>query len=143
MKKIVLLVILLLLCGCGKEPVYLTDKYYNNGDYISVSSSELSNNETYILYTYNNFCNLPIHCENIFKEVMEDYKIDVLSMPFDEFKNTIYHKKVKYAPSILIISNGEIISYLDANSDKDYDKYQNTTEFANWLKEYIYLENNN
>ena len=74
---------------------------------------------------------------------MEKYKIDILSIPFNDFKNTNYYKTVKYAPSIIIVKNGEIVSYLDANSDKDLDKYQNTDKFINWLKEYIYLEKNN
>ena len=139
MKKLLLVVIILLLAGCDKKIVNLSDKYYNNGDYISVTNSELSDTETYLLYTYNNFCNLPIHCENIFKETMEKYKIDILSMPFDEFKNTTFHNKVKYAPSVLIISNGKLLAYLDANSDRDYEKYQNTEEFETWLQKYINL----
>ncbi len=141
MKKVLLLIIILLLVGCSNEKeFYLTEKYYNNGDYISVLASDIKDNESYILYTYNNFCILPVHCENIFKEVMEKNKIDVLSIPFEEFKNTSFYKKVKYAPSVLIIKNGEIVAYLDANSDNDLEKYQDTTKFEEWLKNYIFLE---
>ena len=140
MKKIVLLLAIFLLTGCANKLFYLTDKYYNEGNFIKVSANEINTDESYLIYTYNNFCVLPVHCENIFKDVMEKYKIDVLSMPFDEFKNTEYHNEVKFAPSILIINNGKIVSFLDANSDKDLSKYQNTEEFEKWLKEYIYLE---
>ncbi len=129
--------------GCtNNKKIYLTDKYYNNGDFISVKANDIKDNETYILYTYNNFCALPIHCETIFKEVLEKNKIDALSIPFEDFKNTSFYKKVKYAPSVLIIDNGEIVSYLDANKDEDLEKYQDTTKFLEWLKEYIYLEKN-
>ncbi len=141
MKKIILLIVIFLLVGCSNnKEFYLTDKYYNNGDYISVLASDIKDNDSYILYTYNNFCILPVHCENIFKEVMEKNKIDVLSIPFEEFKNTSFYKKVKYAPSVLIIKNGEIVAYLDANSDNDLEKYQDTTKFEEWLKNYIFLE---
>lgn len=144
MKKVVLLLIIFLLVGCTNEKeFYLTDKYYNKGEFIEILPNDIRSDESYLLYTYNNFCVLPVHCENIFKEVMEKYKIDLLSMPFDDFKNTAFHKEVKYAPSVLIIKNGEIVSYLDANSDKDLEKYQNITKFEEWLKEYIYLEKNN
>lgn len=144
MKKVLLLIVIFLLVGCtNNSKFYLTDKYYNNGDYIKVTPDEIKDNESLILYTYNNFCALPVHCENIFKEVMEKNKIDVLSIPFDDFKNTKYHSEVKYAPSVIIIKNGDIISYLDANSDKDLEKYQNTTKFEEWLSKYIYIEKNN
>ena len=144
MKKIILLLVIFLLVGCSNnKEFYLTDKYYNKGDFIEVKESDLKSDETYLLYTFNNFCALPVHCENIFKQVMEKYKIDILSMPFDRFKNTTYHQEIKYAPSIIIIRNGEIVSYLDANLDKDLEKYQNPTKFEEWLKEYIYLEKSN
>ena len=57
MKKVVLLLLaIFLLCGCGKKEIfYLDDKYYNNGDYISVTSEKIDNNGSYLLYTYNNF----------------------------------------------------------------------------------------
>ena len=142
MKKVVLLLLtIFLFIGCtNKEVFYLSEKYYNNGDYISISSEEISDNESYLLYTYNNFCSLPVQCENIFKEVMEKYKIDALLISFDDFKKTKFYNKVKYAPSVIIVKNGEIVAYLDANSDKDLEKYQNTDKFEEWLKKYVYLE---
>jgi hypothetical protein len=140
-KKVVLLLVIFLLVGCTNNKLFnLTDKYYNKGEFINISAKDIKEDESFVLYTYNNFCVLPVHCENIFKEVMEKHKIDVLSIPFDDFKNTHFHKEVKYAPSILIVRNGDIVAYLDANSDKDLEKYQNITKFEEWLKEYINLE---
>ena len=144
MKKIVLLIAIFLLVGCTNSKLfYLEDKYYNNGEFINISKEDINKNESFLLYTYNNFCVLPVHCETIFKEVMEKYQIDMLSIPFDEFKSTSYYKEVQYAPSILLIKDGKLVSFLDANSDKDLDKYQDPVKFEEWLKEYIYLEKSN
>ena len=140
LKKIVLLVIIILVTGCisnNDAGIYLTDKYYNSGEFITVNSNGLKDDEIFILYTYNNYCSLPIHCENIFKEFMEKYNIDFLSMPYAEFRKTKYHDVVKYAPSIIVIDNGKIISYLDANSKEDLEKYQDVKKFEKWLYNYI------
>ena len=140
MKKLVLLIIVFLLVGCTNNKEFsLTEKYYNKGELISITADEITSNESFILYTYNNFCSLPIHCENIFKEVFEKNKIDALSIPFDEFKNTTFYQEVKFAPSIILIKDGIIVTYLKADSDKDYDKYQNVDEFEKWLQKYIVL----
>ncbi len=140
MKKIIIIIAIFLLVGCtNNKKFYLTEKYYNNGDFINVTSNEIPYNESYILYTYNNFCVLPVHCETIFKKVMENNKIDMLSIPFDDFKKTSLYKEVKYAPSIIIVNNGDIVSYFDANSDNDLEKYQNIAKFEEGLKEYVYL----
>ena len=104
--------------------IYLNDKYYNNGNFIKVKGNDLSNinNENYILFTYNNYCNMAIPCENIFQEFMTKYKIDFLSIPFEEFKTTKFYQTVKYAPSVLVVEHGNIVAYLNANSDDDLEK---------------------
>jgi hypothetical protein len=146
---VIICILLLLTTGCTKKinqnddikRLYLTDKYYNKGNFIQVSNDDLSklDDETYVLFTYNNYCTLPISCENIFKEFMEKYKIDFLSITFEDYKNTKFYDVVKYAPSILIISKGDVIAYLDANSDDDLDKYQDVDSFEQWLNNYIYF----
>lgn len=144
MKKAIALAILLILSVfflTKKEQIYLTKKYYKSGNYIEVGSEQLEKlkKDTYVLFTYNSYCNLKIPCETIFKKTMEKYKIDFLSTPFVEFKKTKFYKKVNYAPSVLIVSKGKIISYLDANKDSDLEKYQDDKKFEKWLQKYIKL----
>ena len=149
MKKIYYLIICMLIIfttGCNKtiEKFSLDKKYYNTGEFIKVKSDDLSelDNENYILYTYNNYCAFSIPCEDVFKEFMNKYKIDFLSISFDEFKNTGFYKKIKYAPSIIIVKEGRIVTYLDPNSDDDFDKYQDATKLEEWIKEYVELSIN-
>lgn len=124
---------------------YLEDKYYHKGDFIKIDSRSFENikNESFVLFTYNNYCSMAKPCEEIFKEFMKKYKIDFLSMSFEEFKNTDIYKSVKYAPSIIIIEKGKIISYLDAESDEDLNKYQDINEFEKWINNYVYFSNKN
>ena len=148
MKKKLLIVITLLLVvfltGCTEdEKVTLSNRFYNsNGVYIDIHSSDIEKykNDNYILYVYNNFCNFTVPCDSIFKEFMEEEKIDFLSMPIDEYKKTNFYNKVKYAPTVMVIRNNKIVAYLDANSDKDLNKYQDTKEFSDWIKEYIIIK---
>ena len=61
-------------------------------------------------------------------------------MGIDEYKKTSYFNEVRYAPSIIVISKGKVLAYLDANKDEDLNKYQDSDEFESWLSEHIYLE---
>ena len=61
-------------------------------------------------------------------------------MPYSDLKETELHNTVKFAPSIIIIKNKKVVAYLKADSDDDYDKYQDSESFTNWLESYIYLE---
>ena len=146
---IFLLGILFLITGCnhktnqndGKDRLYLTEKYYNNGEYITVSKEELlsKESETYLLFTYNNYCNLSVPCDQIFAKFMKKYNIDILSIPYEDFKETSFYETVKFAPSILIIDKAEVIAYLDAEKDEDLNRYQDAEEFEKWLNEYIFF----
>ena len=153
-KKILLfLLFLVLITGCSKnDPVdptdiriHLSSKYYNtNGVYLDIRSETLSEvkNDNYILYTYNPYCTFETPCDEIFKVFMEKYHISFLSMPFSEFKKTKFYETVKYGPTVIVIQNGNIIAYLDANSNLDLAKYQNANTFESWIKKYIFVTNN-
>ena len=148
MKKILLVIciIMLFICGCEKEnndsKFYLDNKYYNDGKYIKIDESDIKKNKgNYVLFTYNSFCTLAVPCEDVFEDFMKENNISFLSIPFGEFEDAYLYDTVKYAPSIIVVHNGEVVAYLDANNDDDLSKYQDTLEFKNWLSKYIYLEN--
>lgn len=123
---------------------YLDNEYYNQGNFIDISANDLDkmlkDKKTFLLYSYNNYCSLPIPCENIFEEIMKKYKFDVLQITFEDFKKTTLYDSVKLAPTLIIIKNGTIVDYLKADKDEDLSKYQEKTNFENWLKEYIILK---
>ena len=151
-KKVIFVIIPLLLIGIitfvlmnnKSEKFSLEDKYYGTGEFIDVSNSELENiiknKENFLLYTYNNYCSLPIPCDSIFGSVMKEYGFNILQIKFSDFKETNLYKKVKLAPSVLIFKDGKLIEFLDAESDNDLKKYQNKEEFKNWLNNYIGLK---
>ncbi len=142
MKKVVLILLgLITLCSCQKkqEKFYLNENYYNVSGLKEITKDDILENDNFILFTYNNYCSLAIPCEDIFKEFSENNNIQILSIPFDEFKNTKYYENVKYGPSVLIIKDGNLVAYLNAEKNSDIKKYQDVNEFTDWIKNYIYL----
>lgn len=121
---------------------YLSDDYYNNSSFIEINSEQIDalSNKKYLLFTYNNYCSFEIPCDKIFEKFSSDYNIEILSISFEQFKNTQFYKIVKYAPSVMIISNNKVVAYLDAENNNDVDKYQSVDAFKEWLEKYIYLE---
>lgn len=127
-----------------KEKFSLEEIYYNEGKFLDANSIEmeqlLEEKKSFLLYSYNNYCSLPIPCETIFETVMKKYKIDVVQLPFAELKKTKLYETVSLAPTIIIIKEGKIIEYLKADQDSDLEKYQDAKAFEKWLKKYINLE---
>ena len=144
---VIIILLLLIVLGLFLRPkqeikkVYLSEEYYQEGNFIEMNSEDMETlkDKTYILYIYNSYCKFPIPCDSIFEEFMTSYHISFVSMPFADFKETSYYPQVKYAPSIILIQEGKIRTYLDANADKDVNKYQDVQELKEWLEQYIYL----
>ena len=144
MKKIILLVLVILsMTGCIKEnnKFYLNDEYYNAGILVDIDNKELTNmlksNDSFILFTYNTYCNFKVSCESIVEEFSKNNNITVFKIPFEEFKNTKLYNTVKYAPSIVLINNGKIENYLDPNKDEDSIKYQDEKALKDYIEMYI------
>ena len=80
---IILVILISFLIYNSNKKIYLSSVYYNKGEYIDIDNSYLEGvkKDNYLLYTYNSYCTFKIPCDKIFKEVMDKYKIDVLSMP--------------------------------------------------------------
>ena len=148
--SVVILIIVLIIVGIvlytknntKTEKFYLEDKYYGQNSFIEVSKKDFGKykNESYVLYVYNNYCNLPIPCHDIFENYMKQENIAFLSMTYADFKKIKLHDTVEYAPSVIIVKDGKIISYLDAEKDSDLNKYQDVKEFGKWIEKYIKLK---
>ena len=144
MKKIILLVLVILsMTGCTKEnsKFYLNDEYYNAGKLVDIDSKELTNilksNDSFILFTYNPYCNFKVSCENVVENFSKNNNITIFKIPFEEFKNTKLYNTIKYAPSIILINNGKIENYLDPNKDEDSIKYQDEKALKDYIEMYI------
>jgi len=147
-KTLLLICLLITVVGCfntkeENNKIVLDNVFYNKGEFIDITSEELNNlsYNNFILFAYNNYCSLPIPCHDIFKEYMEKNETDFLSINIDEYKKTEFYKEVEYTPTIIIVSNGKIKGYLNAESDDDLDKYQNINEFEKWINNYIVINN--
>lgn len=142
MKKFTIIIICLFLSACTNSSKFSIEKeYYKDSKYIDVNSEDIKklkeNKKSFIVFTYNNYCMLEIPCDEIFKKVMNKYNISFLYLPYEEMKNTFIYDEVKLAPSVILIKEGKIVAYLDAESDEDLLKYQDTEEFEKWLTSYI------
>lgn len=126
------------------EKFYIEDEYYNTGGLTDVTKEEvekmLDDKKSFVLFADTNFCTLGVPCKDIFKETSEIKKIKILQISFTEFKETKLYDEVKYGPTVVIINEGEIVDYLDANSKEDKELYQNTDKFYEWLTKYILIK---
>jgi hypothetical protein len=72
---------------------------------------------------------------------VQDWAVEVgarvYRITFEDMKKTSLHEKVKYYPSVALISDGEVIGYLRADEDADADEYNDYEAFRLWMRRYF------
>ena len=138
---VVVLLVIILLVILTLNDKHLSKKYYGKHEFITVETEDIEKmrNETYLLYIHYDYCIFTVPTDNVIQEMMDKYNISVLKMHYEKFSKTYLHDEVKYAPSLLIVKNGKILDFLDAESDEDLPIYQDSNKMAEWVSKYVDL----
>lgn len=126
---------------CEFIKIFYRKEYYQESKFINVKNEDIEklkeDKKSFIVFAYNNYCLLEIPCDEIFKKVMDKYNISFLYLPYEEMKKTFIYDDVKLAPSVILIKEGKVVTYLNTESNDDLPKYQDADEFEKWLTSYI------
>lgn len=149
MKKNSILIIVVLLIGilcsaCGTKTFMLEDRYYGQSKFIEIDSDEydklVSDKESFAIFIYQPLC----AASTSFKEVLTEYSntngIVFYKMTQTNMKQSELGKTLKYYPSLVIVEDGKVVDYLDANSNEDTNYYQNANNFGKWFTTYVELK---
>lgn len=75
------------------------------------------------------------------KEYAERYSnkrfFEIFKIMFSDIKKTNLGEKVKFYPSVAVISKGKVITWLRADSDEDSAAYNSYEDFEKWMNRFI------
>lgn len=143
MKKYLLVLLILLLCGCSNKvkPFYLDDAYYKESNFIEIDVEEFKklekNKNSFVLLVYQNGCSTSTSFCDLVGELSKDKNIIFYQMSFQKTRKTSIKKYLEYYPSIIIFKEGKMVTYLKSDSDDDIIYYESIYELTNWFDSYI------
>ena len=145
MKKFILLIVLtIMLVGCGKvEKFYLDDEFYSQGVITEMDVSKLEEFEkderNFVVFVYLPGCTSCAAFRTVLDEFILDNKIEIYSMSILDAKGTSIDDNVEFAPALVLYNKGEVVDFLDSTSDDDKPALTSVNGLKKWLEEYIYL----
>ncbi|MDD6272464.1 MAG: thioredoxin domain-containing protein [bacterium] len=145
MKKVLLFIIpIFLLFGCtNSKPFYLDDEFYNSNEITDITSEEfkkyINDKKSFAIFIYTEGCFSCFDFKKVLDEFQEKYNIRLYAMNASEMKKTEIYNYVKYSPSIILYNKGDMVSYLDAESNDDKEYYESTEGLYKWFTKYIIL----
>ena len=145
-KTLLLLICVTLCLACNKkvEPFDLKDEYYEESKLEEIDKDKLEelidDKESFGVFVYLPGCSSCAEFKVVLGDFQEKETITFYMIQIKDIHAMGLDKKIKYAPSFLIYKDGELVSYLDAESDKDLKYYQSVDGFKEWLTKYINLK---
>lgn len=143
--SIIIILIVLIINKKNNNSIRLEECDYKNSELVSLDEEKLkekqNNKETFIVYIHiPGLCTSEIPFDPIVNKFMEENEITIYSLPYNILKNTNLNDEIKYSPSLAIIKEGKLLTFLDANSDKDFEYYSSIEGLTKWIKTYIKLK---
>lgn len=138
-----------LLVGCNnKQDTFSLDKeYYQNNSFNELDKNTfddlINNKKSFAIFTYQPLCSTSYEFNKILTEFANQYQISFYKMSFSDMKETELKEYIKYYPSLVIYYEGEIVDYLDANSDSDSEYYKSVDGFKKWFSNYVSIQKAN
>ena len=82
-------------------------------------------------------CTMSSSFEEILDKYMKERTISVYKMSFTDMKKTELKNTIRFYPSFIIFKDGEVVDFLDADSDEDTNKYKEFDAFKEWFESYV------
>lgn len=127
------------------SPITLDGEYICNGEcdgeFMNVGAAEyedlILNKRSFIIFVDQGGCIMA----NMMRGFVEDYAkikgIKVYKIMFEDMKQTSLYEKISFYPSVAIISKGQVVDWLKADSDNDTSAYNDYDAFVEWMDGYI------
>lgn len=122
--------------------VKLDAEYYADGaEFMELSAGEYEGlveaKKSFVVFVDQDGCTTADRLREYMTRYMTETGILVYRMMFAEAKESSLHEKVKYYPSVAVVSKGKVVAYLRADEDADADKYNDYDAFKAWMGKYL------
>ncbi|MBR3329481.1 hypothetical protein IKG29_03075 [Candidatus Saccharibacteria bacterium] len=122
--------------------VTLSEEYYGDFEKFDDITAEeyeelVGDKKSFILLVDQGGCTTADRLREFVKDWATDNGIRVQRVMFSDMKETSLHDYIIYYPSVAIISDGQVVGYLRADSNEDAEAYNDYDIFQEWIKKWF------
>ncbi len=140
--------VLLVSFTSGSGKIVLGDEYRCEGEDCTLRRSDseevnvlMNERKTFVVFVGQDHCVTADALEDIVYDYVVEHGIVFLRLSFSEMKETALSESIKYYPSVGIVSKGQLVAFLRADSNEDAAAFSDYGEFSRWFEQYVLVEN--
>ena len=119
----------------------LDAEYYGPNESIDINKDAyeqlITDKKSFIIMVDKPECFTTANMRQWMAEFPEDMQFKYYRIMWGEASKSSLHDKIKFVPAVALIHNGEVVDFLDADSDEDAPMYNDATALQNWIRGYI------
>ena len=123
------------------EQFSLSEEMYGQGEFREITAEELEQlietKKSFVVVVHMVVCPAEFPVTSIAKQLAHDDGVVIYGLMEEEFKQTALAKTIRYLPSVALYREGELVAYLDAESDSDLEYYKTVDGLRRWLSRYL------
>ena len=119
----------------------LDDEYYGTNEAIDINKEEyeklVADKKSFIIMVDKPECFTTANMREWMAEFPADMQFKYYRIMWGEAKDSSLHEKIKFVPAVALIRNGQVVAFLDADSDEDAPMYNDAAALQNWIRKYV------
>ena len=119
----------------------LDEEYYGQSEAIDIDKEAyerlIAEKKSFVVMVDKPECFTTANMRQWLTEFPDDIQFKYYRIMWGEAKDSSLHGKIKFVPAVALIHNGEVVDYLDADSDEDAPMYNDAGALQNWIREHI------
>ncbi|MBQ3348594.1 hypothetical protein IJG90_03710 [Candidatus Saccharibacteria bacterium] len=129
----------------GDSKVTISSEYMCSAaeaeEFINLTASDyeelVADGKSFVIFVDQGGCTTADGLRGRIIEYAKKKGIKINRIMFSEMKETSLYDKVKFYPSVAVVSDGEVVAYLRADSDADAAVYNDYEALEGWLMRYL------
>lgn len=90
--------------------------------------------QSFIVVVHMMLCPAELPLKDVAKRLAQGEKLRIYFLNEHEFEQTKLKDEMKYLPTAVVIRDGEVVEFLDAEADEDVEAYQTVEGLKDWLE---------
>lgn len=99
----------------------------------------IAEKKSFLVLIHMSICPAELPLTDTTKQLIRQNNFTVYSILQDDFKETTLADSIKYLPSMAIIKDGELVTFLDAESNEHLPHYKDPASLKSWVETYVNL----